>query len=177
MDHQIKSTFEFNPLTISNAMDEGIRDGVQAISVKFLERVQKKLSTKGTGKKYPPAKKDTKWQREGFPKYRSAAKGKPPTVQTGTLLRSWTLPVPPRAHRGKNRYVSKVKQRAVSGGMGITSPIKYGFYLETGTGNRAHPYIRGGRGALKLMHRHAQTIFDVFMRRAIIKGNKVVKGT
>lgn len=156
----------FNAAKISRAMAGGIKDGVEAINIALLGRIQERLTKPGTGKKYPPAKTGPN---TGFPKYRSAAEGRPPAVQTARLLQSWTIPTT-RPRKFKGGYTSTMRQ--VSVGDGPTSPVKYGFFLETKNGKLGegrHPFLGGKFGAIAITQRQAQKIFDYYFKRAIRK--------
>jgi hypothetical protein len=162
------ANIEFNKAKISRDMERGIKQGVEALHAELNKMIVKRLSKPGTGKQYPKAKKTTKWQEEGFPRYRSAAKGRPPAVQTGRLRRSWVLPSAPKRFIGGYRSILHQVEPTDSG---VTSPVKYGLYLETdksgALGKGLHPFLGGQFGAIAIVQRQSQKIFRYYFEKAI----------
>ena len=76
-DVKAKVTTDFQAEKVKQLMDKLLLEFTDRVTTQLQQSIKRTLSTKGKGKKYSGLN------------YRSAAPGDPPTVQSGTLRRSW----------------------------------------------------------------------------------------
>lgn len=109
------------------------KEALVEIQDKFAQKLDAKLSTKGTGKKWP-----------NLPN-RSSRPGRPPAQQSGTLRRSWRRKMKPKT-QGKVVTISLRQFSLMNKGVSVKD---YGAWLEEGTKKmKARPYLGPVRNAM-----------------------------
>ena len=107
---------DFRAKDLEQVMDKVLVEFTNRVTTRLQQSIKVTLSQPGTGKKYPGLN------------YTSAAKGKPPTVQSGTLRRSWV----------SNAARTKPKKKKTGVSLTLGTNVLYARPLDRGS----HPFIR-----------------------------------
>ena len=120
----------YNAVKVKEKFDKLLLDFTNRVTTQLQNSIKRTLSKKGKGKKYSGLN------------YRSAAPGDPPTVQSGTLRRSWVT----QAAR------TQPKKRPNSVSLSLGSNVIYARALDKWGSSylgmsKGHPYIAPAIGA------------------------------
>jgi hypothetical protein len=163
-----------SPDETSEALHEGVVQGMVGVALVMQKLVRKQLSQRGTGRLYGVWKKKRKKGRNlrsrGW--HQASAPGEPPAANTGRLRASWTLIPPEKVGAATTQdqgfaYIEQTRNKSTLYTLGTN--LVYARAMEYGHGKIApRPYIRP---VLKAVEPKVADIMQKMMARTL-KGKR-----
>lgn len=162
-----------SPDETSEALHEGVVQGMVGVALVMQKLVRKQLSQRGTGRRYRISsgkKRGRNLRARGW--HQASAPGEPPAANTGRLRASWTLIPPPKVGAATTQdqgfaYIEQTRNKSTLYTLGTN--LVYARAMEYGYGKIApRPYIRP---VLKAVEPKVEEIMRKMMARTL-KGKR-----